>query len=319
MLIIKTTPHLQGISLQGDYEDLNNLYDALGRYLEFYQSHAEGFPYHEYEYLLSLNYDIRHAYMGSREYTVIDNHSDEYGVVAGMMYELPDDYKKEIRTVKANHKKGNLYYSVNILYPLVFHYLISFERILDDYYLDSWFESDENDNHPFLPYDEIKANHDRAQIRLLTSLLWDNVFELFGKEKALAAFSYFNNQEFGSTSSLYIDALLHHQACVFDHLSVEERTNYLYLAFMEIMDTEELLEDPDEFPECCQSYLDALALYLKNESNHPTKKIKEFPTQEIFHQEFQKAFMGKTGIYENEFDQFLEDLFGPMTGTDPEW
>ena len=70
MLTVKTTPNLYGISLQGDYTDLNEIYDALSRYLDFYQRHSESYPYHEYEYLLSLNYDIRHAYMGSRDYTL---------------------------------------------------------------------------------------------------------------------------------------------------------------------------------------------------------------------------------------------------------
>ena len=58
MLSVKTTPNLYGISLRGDYTDLNEIYDALSRYLDFYQRHSESYPYHEYEYLLSLNYDI---------------------------------------------------------------------------------------------------------------------------------------------------------------------------------------------------------------------------------------------------------------------
>ena len=36
MITIKTTPNFYGISLQGDYLDLNELYDSISRYLELY-------------------------------------------------------------------------------------------------------------------------------------------------------------------------------------------------------------------------------------------------------------------------------------------
>ena len=35
MLKIKTTPNLYGVTLMGDYEDLNELYDSISRYLRF--------------------------------------------------------------------------------------------------------------------------------------------------------------------------------------------------------------------------------------------------------------------------------------------
>lgn len=318
MLKIITTPHLQGVSLQGDYEDLNALYDAIGRYLDFYQRHSEGYPYHEYEYLLSLNYDIRHAYMGTRDYTVAENNCSNYGAAAEGIYEPTDDFNKEIHTVRNHFKNGNLYYSVNILYPLIFHYLASFERILADYYLDSWFEPDNEDTSYYLPYDEIKATHDRAQITLLTSLLWDNLFELFGKEKALAAFHYCGNQSIGSAPSLYIDALLHHQGAVFDHLSEAERRSYLYLAFLEVLDSDELLKIPERFPKCSRHYQTALALYEENAASRSSKTA-AFPTQKAFYREFQKAFRRKRGITEDEFDDFLEKQFGPCPDDEPEW
>ena len=37
MIKIETTPNLYGITLSGDYQDLNELYDSISRYLNFYQ------------------------------------------------------------------------------------------------------------------------------------------------------------------------------------------------------------------------------------------------------------------------------------------
>ena len=85
MLTVKATPNLYGVTLRGDYDDLNSLYDSLYDYLEFYNDSHEEFPDHEYEYLLSLNYDIRHCYQGDRN------------------VEKAED--------------GHTYYSVEILYP----------------------------------------------------------------------------------------------------------------------------------------------------------------------------------------------------------
>ena len=36
MISIKTTPKYNGITIQGDFDDLNNLYDALSNYIDFY-------------------------------------------------------------------------------------------------------------------------------------------------------------------------------------------------------------------------------------------------------------------------------------------
>ena len=324
MLTVKTTPHMYGISLQGDYTDLNSIYDALSRYLEFYQEHTESFPYHEYEYLLSLNYDIRHAWMGTRDHVVIENNADEYGRIAEGMYSLPEDFKKEISGVRKNHKHGNLYFSVNILYPLAFHYLVSLERILDDYYLPSWFEMDEKekdaeDDLYHITYDKIMANHDRAQIRLLTSLLWDNLTELFGSETALEAYAYFVDQEYGFTHSLYIDALLHHMMVCFEQLNENERKNYLYLTFMEILDTEDLRDTPTEFPECYQRYRKTLAAWEKVGAQKAPANKKEFPTQHAFYREFNLFTNTKKPLYQDDFDQFLENQYGIASDDEPDW
>ena len=125
MLQIKTTPNLYGIILMGDYLDLDALYDSLSRYLAFYQDNMSQFqPYHEYEYLLSLNYDIRHAYQGDRGTEIMENNAEATGMMAENIYEISPAAKEEFRNIRKSFSKGNLYFSVEILYPLVFHYLI---------------------------------------------------------------------------------------------------------------------------------------------------------------------------------------------------
>ena len=131
---------MYGVTLMGDYEDLDKLYDSISNYLSFYIDNAEYYPYHEYEYLLSLNYDIRHCYQGDRGYEIIDNNSDSYGSMAGVILEPTEEFREEIKNVRKSQKKGNLYYTVEILYPLIFHYMIAFEEILIDEPMDSWLE-----------------------------------------------------------------------------------------------------------------------------------------------------------------------------------
>ena len=285
MLTIKTTPHQFGISLQGDYEDLNALYDALHRYLYFYQEHSGTYPYHEYEYLLSLNYDIRHAYMGTRGYTMIDN---PYG---------------------AKHKK-NLYYQVEIMYPLVFHYLISFERILDDYYIPEWFQNKDPEEYPF-SYDIMAADRDRAQIRMFDMLLWDNVKELFGEKRALAAYNYYSYQEEGFTPALYIDALLHDMLVRFATLSPEAKKDYLYLSLLEITDSEELIDYTDEFEDSAEMYTQALERFNKQHSF--------FVTQDYFYRKFDQAIPRDKPLYEDTFEAFLRQTLGTIQDEEPEW
>ena len=183
MITVKTTPNRFGISLQGDYQDLNALYDSISRYLDFYMANNEFYPYHEYEYLLSLNYDIYHS------------------------IPISDQGKTDFSNIRRKFKNGNLYFGVDILYPLVFHYLVNMSEITyEDPYTD-WFNN--------LPdhmedYNMIHANKDRAMILHFISLLWENVEDLLGSELALEIMEYYeSSEEFVLAPSLYTDALVH--------------------------------------------------------------------------------------------------------------
>ena len=236
MITIKTTPNRFGISLQGDYHDLNALYDSIARYLELYMANNKFYPYHEYEYLLSLNYDIRHAYMGTRDVEIMENNASEVGVIAESIFGISDQNKKDFSEIRRKCKNGNLYFGVEILYPLVFHYLANLSEITYEDPTSDWF-----DNLPkhMSDYNMIHANRDRAMILHFTSLLWENIQDVLGSRQALAAMEcYENNEEFVLAPSLYTDALIHWQLAHFGKLSEEDKSLFLLKSLYEIIDVQ---------------------------------------------------------------------------------
>ena len=110
MISIKTTPKYNGITIQGDFDDLNNLYDGISDYINFYvdgimheieadyvkehgvpvadmnsEQRAAFFALNESEItyfeelrenILGLCYDIRHAYQGDRGICIVENGQD---------------------------------------------------------------------------------------------------------------------------------------------------------------------------------------------------------------------------------------------------
>ena len=311
MLRIKSTPHQYGISLQGDYQDLNVLYESLGRYLEFYQSNGPSLHYHQYEYLLSLNYDIRHAFMGTRDITCVPNNAEEVGVIAESFFQIPNSSQAEFRRIRENFSGGNLYFSVNILYPLVFHYLFTLDSILDEYLYPN--EQTKLPQH-WKAYTSLQANADQAQLRLLTSLLWNHLTELFGESTAETLYHFFSEKEyFLSAPPVYIDALLHYQMVHFKKMPPETRKAFHLAGLFEIMGAEELSEEPELFERENSSYNAALRLLAEQGFN--------FPSKETFFDALEKAVPKGQPLYEDTFDHFLEDQYGMIDDEDrePDW
>lgn len=98
MLSIKTTVNNLGIAISGDYNDLNELYTALGN-LAGYEGQIPAYDDVSIR-ILGICYDLRHAYMGNREIEMVDSGINEE--IKKWRGELYLDY--------------NLYYSVNILW-----------------------------------------------------------------------------------------------------------------------------------------------------------------------------------------------------------
>ncbi len=126
MLKTKLTENYTGITITGDYDELNTLYDTInniirrdsGSYKEsIMQNHLYGFLY-----------DVRHGYQGDREIELINNGLDEYKRDCF-------DIKKEEAT------DNNLYYSFNVLLPdlildmiLIKFFINKYSKKLNDIY-----------------------------------------------------------------------------------------------------------------------------------------------------------------------------------------
>ncbi len=104
MIKIENTENMTGISIQGDWDDLDELVEA------FYEMTSSETieKYKDYSMLamrvLGLCYDVRHAKQGSREIVLEDNNMD-------------DEKMKWHSTVTP---KKNVYFKCNYLYPEMF-------------------------------------------------------------------------------------------------------------------------------------------------------------------------------------------------------
>ena len=306
MIKIRTTPNMYGVTLMGDYEDLDKLYDSISNYLSFYIDNAEYYPYHEYEYLLSLNYDIRHCYQGDRGCEIVENGAERFGewADASREYGLADEAAKSFRNLHNKHKHGNLYYTVEILYPLIFHYLIAFEEILLDEPEESWLEKDTEFGGKWSDhYSMIDAKRDRAAISNLIGLIWENVQELFGRERAKNIYDYFNEVEYTLPSSMYCDALIHCQLVNFPDMNDDEKIKFLLASIYEIIDVDNLSTYPEEYEPSNSEYRDAVG-------SLNTGDTLKFPVREDFYDAMDKVYDPSKPFYRDDFDRFMNDTYG---------
>lgn len=306
MLKIKTTPNLYGVTLMGDYEDLNELYDSISRYLRFYQDNNERLlPYHEYEYLLALNYDIRHCYQGDRGYEAVDNNSENYGAMAGIMFGIPEKAKQELQKIQKKFQNGNLYYTVEILYPLIFHYMITFETMLERDILDSWFETENEIGKKWEEsYTVFDAMRDKAQIAQLTALFWENLQELMGKEKCRAVYNYYMEICIPIIpSSLYCDALIRCELVNFEEMSREEKLAFHLASVYEIIGVSDWEDIPEYLESSEEDYRSAIGLLNGNGGNR-------FPVGNRFFDALDQAAASERLRYREDFDRLLDEMYG---------
>lgn len=114
MIKIENTENLTGVSISGDFNDLDKLVDVfheitIDEYSEKYIKHI-GISTR----VLGLCYDVRHTYQGDREIDFVDN---------GM-----DEEKMKYHSVIAPLK--NVYYKCNYLYPEMFFVIIALNELV---------------------------------------------------------------------------------------------------------------------------------------------------------------------------------------------
>lgn len=102
MLKVKLTENYAGITISGDFYDLNFLYDSIN-YLINNDEKSAG-EYAMQNHLYAFLYDIRHAYQGGREAILIDNN-------------LNDSTREWFGIKKKDVTDKNIYFCFNYLMP----------------------------------------------------------------------------------------------------------------------------------------------------------------------------------------------------------
>lgn len=114
MITIKNTENLTGISISGDFNDLDKLVDA------FYAITIDEFSEKNKSHIgistrvLGLCYDVRHALQGDREVELVSN---------GM-----DEDKIKFHSIIA--PQNNVYYKCNYLYPEMFFVMLALNELV---------------------------------------------------------------------------------------------------------------------------------------------------------------------------------------------
>lgn len=176
MLKVELTKNYAGVTIYGDYNDLNFLYDSIN-----YLIHDDPISIEEYmmqNHLYAFLYDVRHAYQGQREAVLVNNDLDDStrewfhfkkkditdkNICFCFNYLLPDlilDMVLIKYFIKKVDKKVNDVYNpyinmVNYFYSLVLHSLenmlteIKFNKVkrgllesfvTDSIFIPQWFE-----------------------------------------------------------------------------------------------------------------------------------------------------------------------------------
>lgn len=178
MFTIKTTENNLGVIISGDFNDINELYTAMGN-LVGYEGQIKNYEGVSLR-ILGICYDLRHAFMGDREIQMVHSGiNDEIKKWHGKLY---PDY--------------NLYYSVNILWiEAVFSVLaledlinIATDKKLSKKYINEvepFFHSDDEEENKKIEErikneKEIRLPYDIAIIRMYKEAVWVALSEVVG-------------------------------------------------------------------------------------------------------------------------------------------
>lgn len=105
MLKVELTKNYAGVTIYGDYNDLDFLYESIS-YLIDGDPSSDG-EYTMQNHLYGFLYDVRHAYQGDREAVLVDNY-------------LQDFKRKWLEIRKKDVTEHNVYFCFNYLLPDIF-------------------------------------------------------------------------------------------------------------------------------------------------------------------------------------------------------
>lgn len=180
MFSIKTTKNNLGITISGDYNDLNELYTAISN-LVGYQGKINDYDGVVLR-ILGICYDLRHAFMGHREMEIVSSGID-------------DETKKWHGKIYPDY---NLYYSVNILWIEAIFSVLALEDLIN-------IATDENLSRKYINEDmdfcignkedrkevekklkiekEIRLPYDISIVRLCQAAIWKALYEAVGIQR----------------------------------------------------------------------------------------------------------------------------------------
>lgn len=165
MLKTKSTEHLMGITIQGDYQDFSDLVESIYNITGLEDDPNELY-YGVKNRLLGLCYDIRHAYMGDRDIILEGN---------GMSKDLMKWHNMITPT-------ENVYYSVNVVFPEAIFIAAAVPRI---YYLSSRYYGIKGQRAdmelPPIPY--ASYVRDKANLDVLCAGIWQALGEAIGDDE----------------------------------------------------------------------------------------------------------------------------------------
>ncbi|MEG2800719.1 MAG: hypothetical protein RR890_02265 [Longicatena sp.] len=203
MIKITPTKTLRGVTISGDYHDFDELIDAIYAISDTEYNQAMGNDATS-SLLLSIAYDVRHANMGMRETTMVENGSSGWN--------LDENNKKILKSLS----KENLYYSVVTPYITCFFVALSIDT-LNRNYLNKCKKLLE-DGYPSLNKDinTCKTNEERA-------LLWEAQF-VHNMKESYASVNLDNDEHFSLDFKMInarksIQVLNNFSQCVWNSLS----------------------------------------------------------------------------------------------------
>ena len=126
MLKVELTENYAGVTIYGDYNDLDFLYDSIS-YLIHGDPSSDG-EYIMQNHLYGFLYDVRHAYQGDREAILVDNYLQNYK-------------RKWLEIRKKDVTEHNVYFCFNYLLPDIFldmvlikHFIRKVDKKVNDVY-----------------------------------------------------------------------------------------------------------------------------------------------------------------------------------------
>lgn len=105
MLKVELTENYAGVTIYGDYNDLDYLYDAIYQFIKE-EANSLG-EYMMQNHIYGFLYEVRHAYQGDRDVILVDNN-------------LQDSKRQWHGIKKKDVTEHNMYFSFNYLLPDIF-------------------------------------------------------------------------------------------------------------------------------------------------------------------------------------------------------